>query len=291
MVGVGVIPFTLASADTAPFGLGLPPDSSKEGRARNREMYEFMQGEVLAPAQALYTELLTGLGVTETPPFFLDATILKADRFLQLAIEELSYKRTDTPEHVRFVGTLAGVRPEGIALPGWWPDVQAADAVVVVTQGTVANKDFADLIEPTLEALADLPVLTVAATGRSGAVRKVPSNARVAEFIPFDVLLPHADVLVTNGGFGAVQQALRNGTPLVVAGTTEDKREGNARTAATGAAINLAVDRPEPAQIRTAVQTVLAEPGYLKHAERLAAEYAATDALGAIARTVEELGR
>jgi MGT family glycosyltransferase len=288
-VGIGVTPLTLTSVDAPPFGMGLPLDSSEEGRARNREAYAYLHGEVFAGAQAMYAEVLAGLGVTQEPPFFLDTTILKADRFLQLSIEELSYRRSDTPEHVRFAGPLPTAEYKG-ELPAWWSEVETAEKVVAVTQGTVANADFGDLIEPTLEALADLPVLVVAATGREGDVRNVPSNARVATFIPFDQLLPHTDVLVTNGGFGAVQQALRNGTPMVLAGTTEDKLEGNVRTASTGAAIDLAVDRPAVADIRKAVSDVLSEPRYVENARRIAVEYAATDALTTIALTVREFG-
>lgn len=288
-VGVGVVPLTLSSVDTMPFGMGLPPDSSEEGRARNIAATKGLQEQALGAAQALFTATLAELGAdAENAPFFLEAPILKADKFLQLAIEELSYERSDTPEHVEFVGTLPGVRPAGTYKPEWWAEIEAAETVVVVTQGTVANEDFSSLIEPTLAALADLPVLVVAATGRAGEVRDVPANARIAEFIPFDDLLPHVDVLVTNGGFGAVQQSLRYGKPMVLAGQTEDKLEGNVRVAATGAAINLATDTPAEADIRKAVETVLGTPEFTANAERLAAEYAKFDALAAIARTVDE---
>ncbi|MDQ1729906.1 MAG: hypothetical protein QOK10_65, partial [Pseudonocardiales bacterium] len=91
-------------------------------------------------------------------------TVLKADRFLQLSVEELSYRRSDTPSHVKFVGTLPPAAPSG-DLPTWWQDVISAERVVVVTQGTVANQSFTDLIEPTLQALAGFPGLVVAATG------------------------------------------------------------------------------------------------------------------------------
>jgi UDP:flavonoid glycosyltransferase YjiC (YdhE family) len=215
--------------------------------------------------------------------------ILGPDRFLQLAIEELSYHRSDTPGHVSFVGSLPAVRSADVSRPDWWPDVKAAERVVVVTQGTVANEDLGNLVEPTLAALAELPVLVVATTGPRASVRNVPANARVAEFVPFEGLLPHADVLITNGGFGGVQQALRHGTPLVLAGQTEEKFEGNIRVAATGAAINLATDTPAVADIRAAVETVLTDADYRKNAERLAAEYAKLDALAAVAQTVDHL--
>lgn len=290
VVGIGVLSFGLMSEDVAPFGMGLPPDSSEEGRERNRAANAFMREQMLGTPQREYEAMLAELGVTGEIPYFLDALILETDRFLQLSIEELSYHRTDTPDHVEFVGRVPSVVPAGTALPAWWDEVLAAENVVVVTQGTLANKDLSALIEPTLAALADLPVLVLAAIGRDveGELRDVPANVRVAEFVPFDDLLPHANVLVTNGGFGAVQQSLSHGTPLVLAGQTEDKLENNVRTAATGAAINLATDNPAPEDIRKAVEAVLTSPDYRRNAERLAQEYAKFDALDAVARTVDE---
>jgi UDP:flavonoid glycosyltransferase YjiC (YdhE family) len=270
--------------------MGLPPDSSEEGRARNRDAYTFLHEQALGGVQKYFLEVLAELGANDGPvPFFLDAPIVRVDRFLQLAVEELSYRRSDTPANVRFVGTLPAAPPTGVRKPEWWADVEAAEQVVVVTQGTVANQDLGELIEPTLAALADLPVLVVAATGRDVALGNVPANARVASYIPFDDLLPHTDVLVTNGGFGGVQQSLRNGVPMVLAGQTEDKLEGNVRTAATGAAINLMNHQPAKEQIQAAVQQVLTDTGYRANAERIATQYADLDALATIANTVEEL--
>ncbi|MFJ4633364.1 glycosyltransferase [Streptomyces sp. NPDC088847] len=189
--------------------------------------------------------------------------------------------------HVKFVGTLPPATASS-DLPAWWLEVTSAEKVVVVTQGTIANQDFADLIEPTLQALADFPALVVTATGRAGEVRGVPANARFAEFIPFDDLLPHTDVLVTNGGFGAVQQALRHGVPMVATGLSEEKQENNVRPAATGAAVDLATNRPASNDVRQAVDTVLNTDSYKANAQRLAAEYAKLNALEEIEKAISE---
>lgn len=50
------------------------------------------------------------------------------------------------------------------------------------------------------------------------------ANARVVEYVLFDELLPRADLLVTNGGFGGTQLAFAAGVPLVMCGTTEEGR-------------------------------------------------------------------
>ena len=56
--------------------------------------------------------------------------------------------------------------------------------MVLATQGTLANADFGELIEPTLAALADRDDLLVLATtgGRPAAALRgpIPANTRVA---------------------------------------------------------------------------------------------------------------
>ena len=100
----------------------------------------------------------------------------------------------------------------------------------------------------------------------------MPANARVERRIPFDALLPHVDVMVTNGGFGGVQLALAHGVPLVAAGRTEDKVEVAARVAHSGAGVDLRTQTPTAARIREAVSTVLAEPQYTLAARRIQRE-------------------
>jgi UDP:flavonoid glycosyltransferase YjiC (YdhE family) len=159
---------------------------------------------------------------------------------------------------------------------------------VVVSQGRVANRDPGALIEPTLRALAGMDALVVAVTGREVALRDVPANARVAEFISFEQLLPHTDVLVSNGGLGGVQQALRFGVPLVLAGDTEDKIEVTAHAAWTGAAINLATGRPTESAIGRAVLTALTDPRYRDRAGKMAEEYATYDVFAEIESVIDE---
>ena len=97
----------------------------------------------------------------------------------------------------------------------------------------------------------------VAVVPREEEVGALPANVRAAPFIPFERLLPHVDVMVTNGGYGGTQATLAHGVPLVMAGNTDDKMEVAARVAWSGAGINLRTRRPSPAALRRAVQKVL----------------------------------
>lgn len=289
VIGIGVTPLTLTSIDTAPFGLGLAPDNSEAGRLRNRGLNSAVVNEVFVATQRHLVKVLRDAGAKTAPPFVLDGMVALPDRFLQLTVAALDYERSDAPAGLRYAGALPAARTT-FAPPVWWKQVLSAAKVVLVTQGTIANRDFDELIRPTLTALADMDALVVAVTGRADAdVGRVPANAHVAAFIPFDQLLPHVDVLVTNGGYGGIQQALSHGVPLVLAGESEDKIEVNARVAHSGAAINLRTGRPDAAALRSAVQAVLFEPRYGLSARRLQADYAQHDAFEAVDSGIREM--
>ncbi len=119
--------------------------------------------------------------------------------------------------------------------------------------------------------------------------RGLPANVRLERFVPHDLLLPHVDVMVTNGGYGGVQQALANGVPLVVAGDSEDKPEVAARVQWSGTGINLHTGRPSQAKVARAVRRVLAHDSYRLRAQDLQAEIAASDPLGTISATLAGL--
>lgn len=176
--------------------------------------------------------------------------------------------------------------------PAWWSKLDGDRPVVHVTQGTVDNTDLGRLLRPTIEALADENVMVVATTGgpaASGLEFPVPANTYVAEHIPHDILLPQVDVMVTNGGYGAVQRALATGVPLVVAGKTEDKPEVAARVAWSGAGVDLRTGTPTPKSVRNAVREILGNGRYLRRARELEAAYAQRDGVAGIAALIDDV--
>ena len=289
VIGVGVTPLPLTSIDTAPFGLGLAPDNSEAGQLRNRELNSAVKTQMFVAAQKRLTKVLQDAGAKTAPPFVFDGMVALPDRFLQLTVAALEYERSDAPAGLNYAGALPAARTAFVQ-PVWWEQIVGARKVVLVTQGTIANRDFDELIRPTLAALADMDAVVVALTGRADAnIGLLPANAHVADFIPFDALLPYVDVLVTNGGYGGIQQALSHGVPLVLAGETEDKIEVTARVAHTGAAVNLCTGRPDAAMLRSAVHAALSDPSYVCNARRLQAEYAKHDAFAAVDSAIREL--
>ncbi|RKN29123.1 glycosyltransferase [Micromonospora musae] len=279
LVTLGSIPLLLPHGEPAPPGAGL----------------EIPQ--VLVELQKFSEATFESLGATLAEPLF-HAPVHRTDHYLQLTVPGFEYPRNDLPANLRFVGTLPPATGGDHLEPAWWPELSADRPVVVVTQGTVANGDLHELVIPTVRALADLDVLVVAATVREDgpdlvreALTEVPENVRLAGFVPFDRLLPHADVLVTNGGYGGVQTALYHGVPLVVAGASEDKPEVAARVEWSGTGLNLRTGTPAVADLRAAVRTVLDQPGYRTRAKVLAEEIGGYDPFQAIAEIVETAAR
>ncbi|TQF01246.1 glycosyltransferase [Kitasatospora acidiphila] len=297
VVSIGVAPPMLQSVDTAPFGLALPPQAGPEGRARQRELNAeaARRGE---PLRRYAAEVFAGVGAELPPGPRGDAAVAVPDHYLQLTVPGFEYPRSDAPASLRYIGALPLQSRGEAELPGWWPDLTAARSVVVVTQGTLANDDPTALLVPAVRALADRPdLLVVAATVRedgpellSEALGGLPGNVRAAGYLPFDQLLPHADVLISNGGYGGVHTALSFGVPLVVAGGSEDKPEVAARVAWRGVGVDLRTGRPSEPELRKAVDRVLADPAYRINAAELAAELAAHQPLRAIAELVDSLG-
>ena len=111
----------------------------------------------------------------------------------------------------------------------------------------------------------------------------------MATYLPFEWLLPKVDVLVTNGGYGSVNQAMSFGIPLVTAGLTEDKADVNARVAWSGVGINLATNEPVPPALRVAVRTVLDTPHFRARAAAIAEEFRAINTRSEILRTIEQV--
>jgi MGT family glycosyltransferase len=284
-------PLFLSSRDTAPGGTGILPASGALGRLRNRALNVVAQKMLLRASQQAADTMLQALSLPKLPVFVLDSAVL-ADRLIVPTIPEFEYHRSDLPNHVRFVGAVSPEPANGFVTPSWWNELSANRPVVHVTQGTIDNADLGRLIEPTIEALADEDVTVVVTTGGRPVSQlrgPLPANTFVAEFIPHDVLLPSVDVMITNGGYGAVQRALMTGVPLIVAGNTEDKPEVAARVEWFGAGVNLRTGVPTAAMVRRAVRQVLEDDTYLTAARHLQRAYGRRDGVAEIADLVDEV--
>jgi MGT family glycosyltransferase len=277
--------------DGAPNFLGLPPAANIEQRDEYAAIAQEYDEAVEQPAGRYLNQTLKALGVGPLAMPLFDSSVGLADAYMQLSVPSFEFPR-EIPPSVHFVGTPP-IIPGQVALPPWAHELDGSRKVVLVTQGTVANHNLDLLITPTLAALANEgDVLVVATTGGrpiDDIPGPIPSNARLSSYLPFEWLLPKVDVLVTNGGYGSVNQAMSFGIPLVGAGLTEDKADVNARIAWSGVGINLATNAPTKEALRDAVRTVLDQRGYRLRASQIRDEFAGIDTPSELLRIISQL--
>ncbi|MGK3203528.1 glycosyltransferase [Amycolatopsis sp. MEPSY49] len=260
--------------------LGFLPFMPPVPSGPNSAFLKVLAPWVLGPAQRRARAVLG-----EDPGMLFADWPLHSDGVLQMTCPGFEYPRPNAPLH--FIGPTTVSAANEHPLPPWWADLDGSRPIVHVTQGTVANDDLSRLVEPAIEALAGENVLLVVTTC-GGTLRPgpLPANVRVADFLPYDDLLPRCAAVVTNGGYGGVNHALRYGVPLVVVGASEDKREVAARVTWSGAGIGRARSSASPKALRRDVRAVLDEPRYRDRAKELAAEMAAGPSMAEVVELI-----
>lgn len=226
---------------------------------------------------------------TPLPPTLrLDVAVL-ADQFIVATVPSFEYPRGDLPANVRFVGPVHPRRSRAFIRPRRWSDVDGERPVVHVDQSD-DDGDLDRLVVPCLEALCDDDVTVVVTTGGGepdDISVALPANAIVIKHIPYDVLLPKVDVLVTSGGYETVQRALATGVPVIVAAA--DEPEVAARVAWSGAGLDLGTGRPSAALLRSAIHRIRDDGRYLHRARQLEADFARRDGIAEIAALVADV--
>lgn len=274
--------------DNAPCNLGLPP----AGKNAYAEIAHEVDAACIKPFGRYINSVLKCGGFPALPLNIFDAVIQLPDACLQLTVPNFEFPRPDLPSTVHFVGAMPIVAKQA-PIPAWANELDGSRKLVFVTQGTLSNHDFTQLIGPTLSALENNPdlLVIVGAGGRSidELPKPLPANARAASYFPLEWLLPKVDVFVTNGGYNTVNQALEHGIPLVTAGLTEDKADVNARVEWSGAGIDLKTNTPTAEALAQAVRSVLNEPLYRSSAAQLAIEFAKLDTRREVIRIFDEL--
>lgn len=295
VISFGIAPLGLSSPEVPPFGLGLPYDNSPVGLARNKEQYRFRDEELFVDFNEHFRSIFKDLGA-ERPERVLDLSVILPDRFLQMCIRSLEYPRVNPPPSLRFIGGLPQGHRAVKAKPTWWDDVAVNSKnkrIVAVSQGT-ATTMYEKLIIPTIQGLANREdIIVVAALGREGATLPsdivIPKNVRVGDFIPFDDLLPFADIFITNGGYGGFQHAVSHGVPLIIAGVAADKPEVAARVEWAGIGISMRTEAPSAEAVSATVDKILADGKYKQRARELEMEAQTYDFFGIIEENLGEL--
>jgi UDP:flavonoid glycosyltransferase YjiC (YdhE family) len=293
VVGPSPTPAPTSKVAPPPF-FGLRPARTALGRLRDRVVGAMVESS-MKPGKRILDDLLRREGL---PPFtgsILDLPTSYARVFFQIGAPGMDYPRSDLPRCHRFVGALLPYRKAPRA--GGFAYEQKLgryQSLVVVSQGTVDNRDPEKLLVPTLEALRNGPHLVVATTGHRNTdalrARFPEDNLIIEDFVDFDDLLGRADLFVCNGGYGSVMQSLVRGVPILAAGKLEGKNDVNARLDFRGLGLDLRTERPTAKQIARGVARVLGDARYRENVARVKEELASYRPFEIIERALEEDG-
>jgi hypothetical protein len=96
----------------------------------------------MGPSTARFNQVLRSCGAPELHEFFMDCAHHLPDRFLALTAEAFEYPRSDMKESTQFIGNLMPHAQRKNCMPVWWDSLDDSKPLILVTQGTIANRDL-----------------------------------------------------------------------------------------------------------------------------------------------------
>jgi UDP:flavonoid glycosyltransferase YjiC (YdhE family) len=283
-------PAPLSRTAPPPF-FGLRPMSGPLGRLRDAVVWRLVSASTRR-GMRLWHALRAREGLPPWDGNLFDVHVETSRVMFMAGLASLDFPRDDWPPNLRVLGALLPHRRAASALPDALAGRLAAHSgpVVVVSQGTVDNRDPEKLFVPALTALEASPHLVVATTGgrhTADLARRFPrGNVVVVDHADYRSLMPRAKLFISNGGYGSVTLALVHGVPLLLAGQLEGKNDVNARMDYRGLGVDLRTERPTPHQIARGVERVLGEPSFHQAVARVQRELAEHDAASIVERVV-----
>lgn len=272
--------YILGSRDTGPLGMGLPPSSTPFNRLRNAALRFLGDHVSMRDLRAEADRVRAEVGLPRLRKRAMENISRSPDLYLVGSVASFEFPRRDLLPGTHFIGGLFGVPPERFDPPAWWDELTDGRPVILITQGTTAN-DVERMLVPAVRALADQDVLVVLTTGSKLDVERLlplPRNVRMERFVPYHHLLPHVDVMMTNGGYNGVNAALAHGVPLVVVPATEENPDVAARVEFAGVGVVVEPAAVSESSLRAAVSAVRANESYRRRAAELAVELKSSDA-------------
>jgi hypothetical protein len=190
------------------------------------------------------------------------------------------------------VGAAQRYRYRPFAVPGKpVPPPRTGRARVLVTLGTYANPDAAQLIRVAVDAVLqhDVEVITVLGNRDRGTIDTFPRAVVALDWVDMTAAASACDVIVHHGGAGTSWTTLSAGRPAVVLPQAGDQFRNATIISAAGAGV--ACSSRSLRYLADTVGDVLERSDLRERAENIAGENAAMPDEYALAETIATLGR
>ena len=274
----------------------LPPEfrSYPVVRMAGMEPYEKMIVERHARLMESYNiccEMLW-LPKRELEPY--EQTPLIGDLHLLQSVPELEVPVELLQDQTHLVGSctwgFGGADPQ---LEQWLSEARASGEPILYTQpGRVFNSP--GFWHPMREALGNRPVRVVASTGRlDGEIGELPSNFFVRPHVSQELVLPHAQAVISSSTTTSVLGALNQGLPLLLVpgGGGGEQSDMSLRCLAAGVAVHLHPMEVTRESFGQKVDELLSSASLRDNARRLQQAFARAPGSAGAAELLERLGK
>ena len=220
----------------------------------------------------------------------------KHSPYLVLALfsRVLGTEQKDWPPNTQITGFCFYDSDAGnAALPAHLEEFLAAgQAPVVFTLGSAAVLAAGNFYEYSARAAARLGVRAVLLIGsdpRNRPQGPLPETICIADYAPYSVLFPRAELVVHQGGVGTTAQCLRAGRPMLIMPYSHDQPDNARRMKRLGVARVLQRHGYKPWRVARNLKAMLERPAYGRMAQGVAHEMAREDGVKSACDALEQL--
>lgn len=264
-------------------GSGMKPAQKYIGKQRNKTI-NFMAANIfMAPSQRYINKLRKKISLVAMQDFFPIHTMKMATHHIKFNARSFDYPYQNLPKNIVFAGPLI----DKLYRPNTLSELSISEnhPLIFITQGTVNNHEAQDLIIPALEAVQEIQAFAIVTAGNKDLAQTLVKYSSekiiIKDFIPYADVIPHADMVISNGGFGSVITSLSYGKPLIIAGHSEDKPVVAALVDYCKVGIDMGRKKPTKKTMMKAMDKILKNENYQIKAKELREDFKKYDGLKA----------
>lgn len=169
------------------------------------------------------------------------------------------------PGHHRYLGPV--LWSPRVPLPPWWDALPAGQPLVYLNLGSSGP---AGELSRVVEQLARQDITLLVATAGAALSSACPENVFTADYLPNDLAMQRADVVICNGGSMSCYQAYALGKPVIAVAGNLDQFLNSQAGAARGLCRIVRADRLGSAELSEVLRACLSDAGLGREASHFA---------------------
>jgi UDP:flavonoid glycosyltransferase YjiC (YdhE family) len=175
-----------------------------------------------------------------------------------------------------------------VIYPDWWENLPADTPIAYVSMGSTGKISY---IHELVETLSDMGMTVMLATSGRYEQKGFGDNVYIAEYLPGLDASRRSDLVVCNGGTGAIYQAIQAEVPILGIPTNGDQYFAMGSVEENKAGILVRSTHVNHARIKAAGSKLISDKSYKKRCSELKAELSQYDAVTRFTELVDSLFR